>query len=299
VNAYYGQWNLGVQREVPGGFVVDVAYVGKKGTKIDASRDINQPISGVKPYPLFSPIDYLEPRGSSIYHGLQTRVERRASASATVLASYSWSKLISDDNRGVTAQNSYNLKFERGLAQEDMRHRFTASVIYDLPWGRGKPFMSNASTLKEGFLGGWQLSGVAVANSGSSSTPTMSQDLSGTGRPGTWRPNLIANPIVDGGSPVTGFWNRSAFATPAAGTFGNAGVGTLTNPGYSNIDISLMKRFVFAEERNLQFRWEVFNAFNHANFLQPRNVVDSPATFGTVGFAQPSRQMQLGLKFTF
>lgn len=298
VSAYYGHWNVGIQHELPGGVALDLSYVGKKGTKIDATRDINQPLGGARPYPLFGPIAYAEPRGSSIYHGLQARIERRSATGLTVLTSYAWGKLISDDGRGATAQDAYNLHAERGLGQEDMRHRLTTSFIYSLPLGRGRRYLNVGSTVADAVVGGWELSGIVRANSGNSLTPTISQNISGSGRPGNDRPNLTGDPKVDHPSPRTGWWNRAAFSMPAPNTFGSAGAGILIGPGYSATDLSLLKRFKVREKKDLQFRWEVFNLLNQTNFWDTKTTFDS-ATFGAISSAQPSRQMQVGLKFIF
>jgi hypothetical protein len=304
---YYGEWNLDVQHELPGAVVVDVAYVGKKGTHIDGNRDINQPINGSKPYPLFSaPLTMKESRANSIYHGLQMSLEKRMSNGVAFSGSYLWSRLIGNgnDEGAATVQNSYNLRAERGLAYEDARYRVHGTLLYDLPWGHDRHFLNGASGITDAILGGWQLSTIVTANAGSPATPSLAQDHSGTGRPGTERPNVIGDPNLSSPSPSTGWWNTSAFVIPPTGTiaapiFGNAGVGILRNPGYFSTDGSLMKHMSIGEKRDLQFRWEVFNVLNHTNFLQPPTTqVDSP-TFGIISAALPSRQMQMAVKFIF
>ncbi len=299
VNEYYGHWDLGVQQEVPGGVVVDVSYIGKKGSKLLGPRDINQPLvaNGPKPYPDFGPIEYVENQGSSIFHGLQSRVERRSEKGLTMLISYAWSKLIDDGGgRRISntppRQNAYNLKAERGLGLEDIRHRFSGSFVYNLPFG------SSLGGVARALLTGWELSSIVRANTGSPQTPTLAQNISGRGRNAD-RPNIVGNPKLENPNPRTGWWNRAAFALPAPGTFGNAARGSIIGPGYFGTDAALMKRFVISEEKSFQFRWEMFNVFNQVNFF-PSNQLnfDSP-TFGTIGIALPSRQMQAGLKFIF
>jgi hypothetical protein len=286
---YYGHWNLGVQREMPFGVVLDMTYVGKKGTNIGQSRDINQPIRGVKPYPLFGVVNFTEFRGSSIYHGLQSRIERRSSNGATILVSYQWGKMISDAG---PIRDVYNLRVERGLDTEDVRHRISGSFVLPLPIGR------NTDGLIGGLIGGWELSGILRANSGATVTPTVSQDFSGSTRRAD-RPNLVGDPKLGSkADPRTGWWNRAAFTLPERGTFGNAGTGILEGPGYISSDVALMKRFNLDEEKAFQFRWEIFNVFNHANFFVPDARFDS-AAFGTIGSAFDGRQMQAALKFIF
>ncbi len=288
VTEYTGHWNLDVQQELPGGVVVDVAYVGKKGTKIPGTRDINQPINGVFPYPLFGPISYQESIGSSIYHGLQLRVERRSSSGLTMLHSYAWAKYI--DNVGA-CRDCYNLKAERGLGAEDMRHRYSGTFVYPLP---GKGLTGIAGQV----LGGWEAGGIVRMNSGVPLTPTLSTDNSGTGRRAD-RPDIIGDARHKGKiDPRVSFWPREAFVIPARGQFGNASRGSIVGPAYYGVDMNFSKRFKVQEGKDIQLRWEVYNLFNHANFVPPATVFNA-ATFGTIEFAQAPRQMQLGLKYTF
>ncbi len=296
-NGTFQHFNLDVQRQLPLGVVVDLAYVGKKGNHIDASRDINQPINGVKPYPLFGPITFTEARGNSWYHGLQTRLERRSATGLTMLLDYSWSKLIDDVGANAPVRDAYNLKQEKGLGQEDMRHRFSINYVYALPFGNGRAHLNQLPKVANGFLGGWEISGIFRANSGPALTPTLSANVSGFGRSSD-RPNVVGDWRIDNPSPTTGWYNKSAFVAPPAGSVGNAGSGILTGPGYQGADVSLMKRFTFAENKNAQFRFEVFNALNHANFYPVATVWDA-ATFGTTGSALDNRQIQLGIKLNY
>jgi hypothetical protein len=278
---------------MPFGVVLDVAYVGKKGNHIgeksERTRDINQPINGVKPYPLFGVITMNEYRGWNIYHGLQSRVERRSSSGATLLVSYAWGQMISDAG---PIRDVYNLRAERGPDSEDIRHRFSGSFVLPIPVGQA------GTGWRPGLIGGWELSGIVRANTGVRLTPTVSQDFSGSTRRAD-RPDLVGNPnLGDKADPKTGWWNRAAFALPARGTFGNAGKGVLEGPGYISADAGLMKRFEVGEDKTFQFRWEIFNVFNHTNFFLPNEAFDS-ASFGTIGTAFDGRQMQFALKFIF
>jgi hypothetical protein len=277
------------------GVVVDAAYVGKKGNGIDATRDINQPINGVKPFPLFGPITFTEARGNSWYHGLQTRVERRSATGLTMLFDYSWSKLLDDVDANGSVRDAYNLQQEKGPGQEDMRHRVSVSYVYALPYGKER--QHQLSRVADAFLGGWEISGIWRANSGPALTPTLSANISGFGRSSD-RPNVVGDWRAANPSPTAGWFNKAAFATPAAGSVGNAGKGILTGPGYNGMDISFMKRFAVGESRNLQFRAEIFDALNRANFFPVATVADA-ATFGTTGTALDNRQIQFGLKFNY
>ena len=305
---YFGHWNLGVQYELPLSVALDVSYVGKKGTRLDGlRRDINQPVDGVRPYPLFGPISFIEARGNSNFHGLQTRIERRMASGMNVLVSYLFSRMIDDDAQN-DVRDANNLANEKGLAREHMKHRFSASYVYTLPWGQGRQFLSNLGGVGEAVLGGWELSGIVRMNSGSPHTPTLSINNSGFGRRDD-RPNLIGDPKKDNPHPTEGWWNPAAFAGPgdplgpAPGEVGNAGKGSLIGPGFAGWDFSLLKRFNISEEQDLQFRFEVFNFLNQANFFPLNRNFGSRATpsasFGTTGTALDSRQIQFGLKYLF
>jgi hypothetical protein len=293
-NGTFQHFNLDIQHQLPMGIVADIAYVGKKGNRIDATRDINQPINGVKPYQLFGPITFTEARGNSWYHGLQTRVERRSTTGLTLLFDYSWSKLLDNVDANGPVRDAYNLKQEKGPGQEDMRHRVSISYVYALPWGKGR--MYELSTLNEALLGGWEISGIFRANSGPALTPTLSANISGYGRSSD-RPNVIGDWRLSNPSPTAGWYNRAAFAMPASGV-GNAGKGILTGPGYNGMDVSLMKRIIVGERKDIQFRAEFFDALNHSNFY-PVSTVEDAATFGTTGLALDNRQIQFGLKFNY
>ncbi len=290
VTPYYQHWNLGIQREIPFGIVIDTSYVGKKGTKIDRNIDINQPLAarGAKPFPLFaSPLNINSSDANSIYHGLQLRVERRATTGVTVLTSYAWGKMISSG----AIRDAYNRAIERGPDAEDMRHRLSISLLYQLPaFGTG---------VVRSVLSGWEISGITRTNSGSPVTPTVAGDFSLRGSRRD-RPNIIGNPSLGSAANAKTWWNKAAFALPEPGTFGNAGPGSLTGPGYFASDLSLMKKITLTENKDMQFRWEIFNLFNQTNFGPEPPVANfSSSTFGTIGSALPSRQMQLALKFTF
>jgi outer membrane receptor protein involved in Fe transport len=302
--AYYQQFSLGIQHEVPGGLVLDVSYQGKKGTKLDRIRDINQPVdrsvaSPVRPFPLFSRINYLENSASSIYHGLHTRVEKRTSRGESFLLSYVFGKMI--DDATSSPQDSYNLKAERALSSDDVRHRFSLSYIYPLPFGKNERFGHNVKGVIGELVSDWELSGIARTNSGSPLNPQMSGNNSRTGN-GWDRPNLIGDPKKSDPSPDS-WWNAKAFCTNAAcglapGSFGTAGRNILIGPGSTQIDFSVQKRFDVAEAQQLQFRFEAFNVLNHANFDSPTATPNS-SRFGVASSAQASRQLQFGLKYIF
>jgi outer membrane receptor protein involved in Fe transport len=311
--SYLQNFSLGIQREIFKDTVVEVAYVGNKGTNLLRNRNINQAVLGTgsiasrRPFAGFGNIPYRESSANSIYHSLQARAEKRFSDGFTFLVSYTFAKSI-DDSSGVPAsiastnnpQNSFDLRAERGLSEFDVRHRFVASFIYELPFGKGKQFLSGGIIAQ--IFGNFEIAGIVVSQTGRPFTPRISSDRSNTGQLQD-RPNIVGNPRIDNPDPALWF-NTAAFALPIAGTsviagtFGNAGRNILTGPGFHNTDIALVKRIKFGETRNLELRGEVFNLLNTPNFDLPNTFADSNQ-FGKIFSAGPARQIQFGIKFDF
>jgi outer membrane receptor protein involved in Fe transport len=299
---YMQQWNFSLDRELSRSSVAELAYVGTKGTKLIANRDINQakpsplPVN-LRPVPQFADIDAYESRSSSNYHALQAKFTQRLRAGLSALASYTWSKSIDDASGFFTSagdpnfpQDSNNTRAERGLSNFDVRHRFTVAYSYDLP------LPANNALLR-----GWQTNGVWTFQTGRPFTVTLlpGVDNSNTGIPSIQfgvvdRPNLVGDPHVS--SPSSDAWfNASAFAMPPYGTFGNAGRNILTGPGFSSVDVSVIKNTPIREGLTLQFRAEFFNLLNRSNFNLPDSFLGSPA-FGRILSAGTPRRVQFGLK---
>jgi carboxypeptidase family protein/TonB-dependent receptor-like protein len=316
---YMQHWNFNVERQFGGNSVLEVAYVGSKGTKLLTARDINQPQPSVlppglpfvpRPDPRFDDIDLLESRANSNYNALQARFQQRLSRGFTALVSYTWSKSIDDASNFFSSagdpnfpQNSYNVAAERGRSNFDIRHRLSASYSYGLPFGKGRQYLANNGFLTT-MLTGWETYGIITLQSGRPFTVALLSEIdnSGTGRSilgfgANDRPNVVGNPEL--ASPTTAQWfNTAAFAFPAPGTFGNAGRNILDGPGFQNVNVSLVKNTGLTESVKLQFRAEAFNLFNHPNFNLPDNFLGSP-TFGRITSARDPRHIQFGLKLLF
>ena len=312
-------WNANVQRQLGRSRVLEVAYVGSKGTKLLSARDINQPPPSVlppglpfvpRPNPQFDDINILESRASSTYHSLQTRFEQRLDFGLSVLASYTWAKSIDDASSFFTSagdpnfpQNSYNLRAERGRSNFDVRHRLSVSYAYDLPFGEGRAYLSDRGFLST-LLSGWQTFGVVTVQTGRPFTVALLSEIdnSGTGRStlgfgANDRPNVLRDAGISGRTPEAWF-DTAAFSFPAPGTFGNAGRNILEGPGYKNVNASLIKNTALTERFNLQLRAEFFNLFNRPNFNLPDNFLGSP-TFGRITSARDPRHIQFGAKLLF
>ena len=317
--AYMQHWNLNVQQQLGDASVIEVAYVGSKGTKLLTARDINQPQPSAlppglpfvpRPDPRFDDINLLESRANSNYHSLQARFQQRLSRGLASLVAYTWSKSIDDASNFFSSagdsnfpQNSYNLRAERGRSNFDVRHRLSVSYSYELPFGKGRQYLADEGWLSS-ILSGWQSFGILTFQSGRPFTVALLPDIdnSGTGRSilgfgANDRPNLIGNPDLDRRSPEQWF-STSAFAFAPPGQFGNAGRNILDGPGYQNVNVSLLKDTHLSETLNLQLRAEFFNLFNHPNFNLPDNFLGSP-TFGRITSARDPRHVQFGVKLLF
>jgi hypothetical protein len=292
------QWSLGVQRELPGQFVLSVAYVGNHAVHLDQQPNLNQPqpnlavaqgkvnVNTVRPYLGYGNITYDERNASAAYHALQVTFNRRFSQGLMVQTAYTWSKSIV----WGFGQNPFVQPNEEGLNSYDQPHNFTFSFVYDLPFLRRNP----AWYAK--VLGNWETSGNATFASGFPVTVTTSGDRAGVGG-GTQRPDVIGPLNITGN--VFDYFNTGAFALPALGTFGNEGSNILRGPGISNdVSFNVYRNFSFGESRRLRIGCEFFNIFNHANFSSVGTTFGSPA-FGDLTATLDPRQIQLSAKLVF
>jgi hypothetical protein len=235
------------------------------------------------------------------YDGLNVVLRQRFHHGLSMLLSYSWSHTLdvgTDSNNsgaGAAPQDPYNWKGDYGNSNWDIRHRFVASYMYELP------FFQQAKGLRHAVLGGWQINGITTIQSGTPILLTIGTDPANTGAATPERPNLLSPAVANcGEGHLTGCIPASSFAMPAAFTYGNAGRNTLIGPGLVTTDLSLFKNFPLVTERTkFQLRLEAFNIFNKPSFSQPGGVFGT-ATFGTIGSTLiPNRQVQLAGKITF
>ena len=324
--AYVQQWNFGIQRELFKDLLLEVAYVGNKGTKLVGFRNVNQRAvvinangtasAGARPFPALGDIQFLENRALSSYNSMQVRVEKRYSKGLTFLGSYTWGKALtlSPDHLSTSGvgpgvdvgtfrepQNPNNLRAERGLAEFDIKHRAVVSYVWEIPFGKERAYGKNLSTLGNMLFGGWNVTGIHTFQSGLGLTAMQTGggvlDLGGERR---GRPNLVGD--VEGPETIDKWFNTAAFAPtdPTKGAvFGSSGVGVMRGPGLVNFDFTFAKNFNVTETKYFQFRTELFNAFNHTNLGIPDlNIAN--ASFGTIrATATPARIIQFAMKFYF
>lgn len=319
---YVTQWHLSTQYQLPSDTLFEVSYAGSKGTKLYAFLNGNQAdpsavpgadFASRRPIPTIdSAISLFNSSANSEYNALQVRTEKRFSKGLSFLAAYTWSHSLDEaSNANLGAQNNDGYRWfkhpewEHGNSDFDIRHRFVLSYLYELPFGQGKRFGSNATGAADRIIGGWQVGGITSLSTGGWFTVTGSISA-GAQSDGQQRPDQVSNPNGTPCVPGT-FFNTCAFADPALGSFGSTGRNTLRGPGLQIWDFSVFKNFRLTESKHFEFRSEFFNIFNHPN-LQfaksgPQNSI-STTTFGTPQFgfltaARPPRQIQFALKFYY
>ena len=302
-NAYLQSWNMNVQHELTPDLALMVGYIGSKASHLITRRNINQPVSGLRPYTQLSSnspilpgtalgnITQAESSGNSSYNALWIGATKRLAHHLQFNASYTWSKSLdytSFSTGGILVQNSNDLHAERGLSDFDARHRVVVSALYELPF-RGSELVE-----------GWQLASIVQSQSGNPLNIVVSNStvngVANTLRPDVTGPiNVIGN--VDR-------WFDSSVFIPVA-RFGNLGRNVVIGPRFDNIDFSVIKNTSLSESVDLQFRAEFFDVFNHANFGRPGNVVGTQS-FGRItstrfptGESGSSRQIQFALKLSF
>jgi hypothetical protein len=209
---------------------------------------------------------------------------------------YTWAKNIEE---GLTHQDSYNLRASRALATIDVAHRFVISYLYELPFGKGRKFGSDAHWLLNAFIGGWQFNGITTYQTGTPLTITAN-NTAGLFNPLT-RPNTNGrNPKLTGRvqDRLNKYFDTSVFSQPAPFTFGNVGatLSNVRNDGIRNYDLSLFKMFAPVERLRVQFRAEALNAFNTPRFGSPNTSVTSNSFGQITTQANAPRQIQFGLK---
>ncbi|HKX32939.1 MAG TPA: carboxypeptidase regulatory-like domain-containing protein [Blastocatellia bacterium] len=313
---YFQQWNFGLQQLLARDLLVEAQYLGSKGTKLYTNIYFNVPdpavpspttpsIAARSRFPSLGNNALQASAGKSNYHALVLRTEKRLSRGLMVMGSYTFSKSIDLDSLGasVTSSNldqSNQKKLERARSSFDARHRFVASFTYDLP------FKSENKAINS-ILGNWQAGGIITQQSGLPFTVNITSDRANNGLLNQ-RPNLVGDPNLPGSQRTPERWfNTGAFAVQPAGTLGTAGRNILEGPGTNIVDFSLIKNIPLGERHKFQFRAEVFNIFNHANFDFPERLCAGtvPGTactasqFGRIGAARDPRILQFALKYLF
>ncbi|MBV8073676.1 MAG: hypothetical protein JO270_27530, partial [Acidobacteriaceae bacterium] len=353
---YTQQWNFDIQRQLTGNSLVDVAYVGAKGThlplqtydsnfltvqqlslgnaltqtvpnpfygKVPSTSPLSSPTIAagelMLPYPAYGNVQYAnQGMGDSSYNALQAKFESRFGAGGTLLAAYTFSKLISDaesltpwleSNWNAGFQYWGDLRAERSLATFDVPQRLVVSYVLDLPVGKGKKYLSNVHGFTSALVSGWGIDGILTLQRGTPLFLGTAQNLTGNYDVGS-RPNydLAACPNGPGTSGsresrLSEWFNPNCFTQPPPFTYGNVGrTLNLRTDGIRNFDFALFKRTAFGPEGRigLEIRAEAFNLLNTPQFGYPNMTIGLPGQTGVVtSQANNPRLIQFGSKLTF
>ena len=305
-------FNLGVQQEIRPGLIAEAQYVGTRGRNLLRTININQVrpgtvqanrgvnLNSLRQYRGYGNINLQDTGDSSQYNSLQASLNQRYRAGLNLGVTYTLSRTL--DTSGGSFQNIYNPQADYGLSGIHRKHILTMNWVYELP------FFRDASGFSRLALGGWEISGIAIYQSGAPNSVTVPEDVGGIGA-GSSRADVVGNPVLPSGERTLSRWfNTEAFLPASAmmpGQFGNSGRNILIGPSYSQIDVALMKNFRLTERFTTQFRAESFNVLNHPSFTGINTTVrfDSqgrPAqNYGAVTSSGPGRVLSFGLKLIF
>jgi hypothetical protein len=305
---YLSQWSFGIQQSFKRDYLFEVEYAGSTGQKLPERRNLNIaaldptgkiPIAARVPFPAYGFILLTYNGGWSSYNAMTARLEKNFSNGLYMLASYTWEKVLdlgaTDEFSAISADFK---KFDKGVSTFDVPHRFVYSYVYELPLGRGKRFGSGVSPALNKAVSGWEVTGITTFARGQYQTPSLGVDWLNLGAFTTSRPNIIGD-FKLGRSLPDAYLNPAAFATPAAHVEGNAARGSIEQPGINNWDLGIFKNTRVGERFNVQFRWEMFNAWNHTQFGTATLSLAS-ANFGKIGGTLVgARRMQFGLRLMY
>jgi trimeric autotransporter adhesin len=302
--AYVQSWNLNIQQELKGDILINIGYLGAKGTHLDELRAPGLDASGVVAGN-FQPFLYESSNGSSIYHGGTLRVRKRMRNGIQVGGTYTYSKSIDDASSigggaVVVAQNDNDIAAERGLSSFDQRQTLSADYYYQLPFGKEKKWL-HGDTWEDKFFGGFAWQGNIMLATGFPFSPRIfgsETDLL-RGVDGSLRPNLVPGQSIQLSNPSIHEWfNTAAFVAPLPGNFGNAGRNSIEGPGSINFNMAFSKTIQVKEMQSLELRISATNVFNHVNFASIDTTLGSP-TFGQVISVGSMRKTVLMARYRF
>lgn len=311
---YVQHYSFMVEQQLMPTLSLQAGYVGNTSRKLFYQRDANAPIfipgqstagnvNQRRPYrpSEFAQVAELSTGSSAHYDSLQTTLNKRIARGFSISASYTLSKSIdeiSDDvfnPTAVAAVDSNNRRMDRAASDFDTRHVFVTSWLWETP-----P-VSRWSWVGRQVLSGWQVNGIMRADSGSAFNVTAGRDTNLDGNSND-RPNLVGDTSLGSGRSrderMQKYFNTAAFRVAANGYSGDLGRNVLYGPGSVNFNLGLFKKFFISERHNLQFRAELFNAFNHTNLNNPNSALNN-SNFGRILGAGAPRVVQFGLKYMF
>lgn len=302
---YAQSWNFGIQQEINPRLIVQITYLGTKGTRLDTLRLPNRAAPGSVltaearlRIANATGFTYESSDANSIYHSLRSNLIRRFGKGMSFNLDYNFSKAIDNASTfgGGLAQNDQDLRAERSLSNFDRRHTVSMRYVLTSPYGHTSKLLASHHKLT-GILQDWTLSGGITAQTGTPLNPKVAgnqTDSAGTGATGTTRPNATGLPVEGG----TGYFNLAAFTLPTPGFFGTAGRNTIPGPGSWVANASFGRGFGLGERRNLEFRFDANNILNHVNISSFGTTLNS-STYGLPLAAGGMRSASLTVRFRF
>lgn len=316
-DTYAQQWTASIQQTLPWKLIGTIAYVGNKGTNLmnRSYTNIINPLTGLRPYPQYGEIELRAKDGNSEFDAMQLSVRRYLAHGLLVSANYMWSHALNDGSLGSGVEDDFpeNVSCrtcEHASSDQDARQSFSASAVYELPFGKGRSYLQSPGALSAIF-GGWELTGVAGGRTGLPINITVDRSAAvmPDGNSANQRPNYVAgvSPIPPGGSTPNLWINPAAFTVPAPETWGDLGKNAFTGPALWQIDMALQRRIALRERMALEMRAEVFNTLNRAQYGNPLADISAPSSFGRItslvntgptGSGTP-RQIELAMRLVF
>jgi hypothetical protein len=334
---YVQNWFLSLQREITKNTLVELAYNGNHSLRLPILGDYNQAMPNAltatcnppaitsgclgvqarRPIPSFGPITWVDPAGDNDYNGLSARVEHRFGGGLYFLNSFTWGKAMGDSEQALeyyagyfeaNPQNIRDLAAERAPSSFDVEFNNVTSVVYQIPFGKGRKYGGNVNPVLDAVVGGWELNTINTAHTGTpldvAYAPSTIND--NTGLSNDYRGETFLRPNVNGsglsqsaGQMLNTYFAGYIFTTPlATSPYGDLGRNAFRAPGFEQWDFAANKSFRIREGMNLQFRSEFFNLLNHTNFGVP-DTKTTDAAFGTIRTTYASRQIQFALKLMF
>jgi hypothetical protein len=315
-------WFLSIQRQLTKDTVLEIGYNGNHSEHLPIIADYNQAAPNQPggaltyqqraPVSTYGPITWVDPAGTDHYNGLSARLEHRFGNSGLYfLNSFTWGVAIGDSEQALeyyagyveaNPQNIHDLAAEAGPSSYDVKFNNVTSIVYDLPFGKGRQMAAHMNPVLDGILGGWELNTINTAHTGTPLnvyySPATANAVSGLSN--DYRGEPFLRPNVSGSSATTSivnnFFGGYTFTTPPVNDpFGDLGRNAFRTPGFEQWDMAADKSFRIREAAKLQFRSEFFNLPNHTNFGIPNTNYGS-SSFGTIRTTYAARQIQFALK---
>jgi len=305
--SYTQSWNFTVERQVLSDASVSAAYIGNRSIKIISGVEGNPAvfragataanIDSRRIYPGLASVRLSTPWQWANYHSMQISVTKRTRRGLSTVSNYVFSKAIDIGTGGTIggfnwqARDPFNWSIDKAVSDTDVTHRVNVALLYDLP------VLVRGSKLGGAAINGWQLNGILTAQTGYPFDITAGNRALTGGN--SANADIVGDPVRPAGAdPVVQYFNTAAFVLPPLGTHGTLGRNVLRGPGKVNFNFSTFKNFPASERYTLQFRFEAFNFFNHANFDLPNGGVGG-VNFGRIMAAADPRVLQFGLKLLF